>query len=302
MNNLAYRTWGIRGRPTLVLLHGFLGDSEDWLPLVSLLEDDFYLVAVDLPGHAKSLNVGLSDGSTDELSDDHVTLSDDNIKLSDDNIKLSDDNIKLSYDKAFAVFSDLLDLTLHQLDLKHYSLLGYSLGGRLALLHSLSHSNRVEQLLLESCHPGLESEADRDLRRQTDKEWAERFRTEPLDQVLQRWYHQPVFADLNSQQRQDLMQHRLGINKDGRLLGDILEYCSLSRQPACWGQIEDVSFPVHYFYGERDLKYTELALRLHKSGSLAGLHKIAGAGHNIHREQPAEMADVIREQLSRSSV
>ena len=75
MNNLAYRTWGIRGRPTLVLLHGFLGDSEDWLPLVSLLEEDFYLVAVDLPGHAKSLNVELSD------------------------------------DKAFALFSDLLDLT-----------------------------------------------------------------------------------------------------------------------------------------------------------------------------------------------
>ncbi|UYM17024.1 2-succinyl-6-hydroxy-2,4-cyclohexadiene-1-carboxylate synthase [Endozoicomonas euniceicola] len=265
MNNLAYRTWGIRGRPTLVLLHGFLGDSEDWLPLVSLLEEDFYLVAVDLPGHAKSLNVELSD------------------------------------DKAFALFSDLLDLTLHQLDLKHYSLLGYSLGGRLALLHSLSHSHRVEQLLLESCHPGLESEADRDIRRQSDKEWAERFRTEPLDEVLQQWYHQPVFADLNSQQRQTLMEYRLEINRNGRLLGDILEYCSLSRQPACWGQMEDVPFPVHYFYGERDLKYTGIALRLHKSGSLAGLHKIAGTGHNIHRERPADMAAIIRQQLGRSS-
>ncbi|MET4693552.1 alpha/beta fold hydrolase [Endozoicomonas lisbonensis] len=243
-------------------------------------EEDFYLVAVDLPGHAKSLNVGLSGGSA-ELSDDNVSLSD---------------------DKAFALFSDLLDLTLHQLDLKRYSLLGYSLGGRLALLHSLSHSNKVEQLLLESCHPGLESEADRELRRQADKEWAERFRTEPLEQVLERWYHLPVFADLNSQQRKDLMEYRLGINKNGRLLGDILEYCSLSRQPACWGQMEDVSFPVHYFYGERDLKYTEIALRLHKSGSLAGLHKIAGAGHNIHREQPADMAEVIRKQLSPSSV
>ena len=272
MNNLAYRTWGIRGRPTLVLLHGFLGDSQDWLPLVPLLEEDFYLVAVDLPGHAKSLNT-----------------------------RLSDNYARLSDDRAFTIFSDLLDMTLHQLDLKHYSLLGYSLGGRLALLHSLSHSNKVEQLLLESCHPGLESEADREMRWQTDKEWAERFRTEPLEEVLQRWYHQPVFADLNSQQRQTLMEHRLSINKDGRLLGDMLECCSLSRQPACWGQMEEVSFPVHYFHGERDLKYTGIALRLHKSGSLAGLHKIAGAGHNIHRGQPAEMASIIR-QLSPSSM
>ncbi|AMO57280.1 2-succinyl-6-hydroxy-2,4-cyclohexadiene-1-carboxylate synthase [Endozoicomonas montiporae] len=262
MNNLAYRTWGIRGRPALVLLHGFLGDSEDWLPLVSLLEDDFYLVAVDLPGHAKSRSIELPDNN------------------------------------AFTAFSDILDLTLQQLDLKRYSLLGYSLGGRLALLHSLSHGDRVEQLLLESCHPGLESETDRSIRRQTDQEWAERFRTEPLDEVLQRWYHQPVFADLNSQQRQALMAHRLGVNQDGQHLGDILDHCSLSRQPACWGRMEDVSFPVHYFYGERDLKFAEIALRLHKSGSLSGLHKIAAAGHNVHCEQPSGMADVIRQQLS----
>ena len=266
MNNLAYRTWGIRGRPALVLLHGFLGDSEDWLPLVSLLEQDFYLVAVDLPGHAKSRTV------------------------------------EWSGENAFAAFSERLDLTLQQLDLKRYSLLGYSLGGRLALLHSLNYGERVEQLFLESCHPGLESETDRSIRRQTDQEWAERFRTEPLEEVLQRWYHQPVFADLNSQQRQALMEHRLRVNQDGGPLGDILDRCSLSRQPACWGRLEGVSFSVHYFYGERDLKFTEIALRLHKSGSLSGLHKVAAAGHNVHREQPAAMADVVRQQLSRSDL
>ena len=264
MNNLAYRTWGIRGRPALVLLHGFLGDSEDWRPLVSLLEDDFYLVAIDLPGHGNSQSV------------------------------------ELAGDDAFRLFSQILNLTLQQLDLKRFSLLGYSLGGRLAMMYSLDHGGSVEHLLLESCHPGLESDADRSIRSQSDSEWASLFRTEPLEEVLQRWYHQPVFADLNSQQRQSLMEHRLRVNKNSPLLGNVLDGCSLSRQPACWGKLEDVSFPVHYFYGEKDLKFTEIALRLHKSGSLAGLHKVSAAGHNVHREQPEAMADVIR-QLSRES-
>lgn len=257
MNSLAYRTCGVRGCKTLVLLHGFLGDNEDWHPLVSLLEDDFYLVAVDLPGHGNS------------------------------------QGLELAGDDAFRSFNEMLNLTLQQLDLKRFSLLGYSLGGRLAMMYSLDHGDNVEHLLLESCHPGLESDTDRSIRSQSDSEWADRFRTEPLDDVLQRWYHQPVFADLNSQQRQSLMEHRLRVNNEGQLLGNVLDGCSLSRQPACWGKLEDTPFPIHYFYGERDLKFTEIALRLHKSGSLAGLHKVPAAGHNVHREQPEAMADVI---------
>ena len=264
MSNLAYRTWGLRDRPALVLLHGFLGDSKDWLKLVSLLEQDLYLVAIDLPGHGNSRNIELSGAD------------------------------------GFASFSALLDSTLSQLDLKQYSLLGYSLGGRLAMSHSINHSHQVQRLLLESCHPGLESDADRSLRRQNDREWVERFRREPLPEVLDSWYHQPVFADLDCQQRQQLMEHRSQVNSDGRVLAHMLEHSGLAEQPSYWEAITHVPFAVNYFYGDRDLKFTDIARRLHRSGGLAGLHLIHGTGHNVHREQPGQMAEVIRHLLAES--
>ena len=262
MNNLAYRTWGLRDKPALVLLHGFLGDSEDWMPLVPLLEQDLYLVAVDLPGHGHSHEV------------------------------------MLSGEDGFAAFCAVLDATLKQLDLKHYSLLGYSLGGRLATAFSLNHSHQVERLLLESCHPGLESETDRNQRRENDQAWAGRFRQEPLIDVLQSWYHQPVFADLDCQQRQRLMEHRCRHNSDGRLLAEMLASCGLAEQPNYWEALCHVPFSINYLYGERDLKFSGIARRLHQSGCLAGKHEISSAGHNVHREQPGQMATIIKHLLT----
>ena len=262
MNNLAYRTWGLRDRPALVLLHGFLGDSEDWLTLVPLLEQHLYLVAVDLPGHGNS------------------------------------QKIELEGDDGFAAFCMLLDHSLNQLDLKLFSLLGYSLGGRLATAYSISHSHRIQRLLLESCHPGLESEADRNQRRINDQAWAGRFLREPLLDVLQSWYHQPVFADLDCQQRQRLMEHRCCHNSDGRVLAHMLSRCGLAEQPNYWDALCHVRFPVDYLYGERDLKFTDIAQRLHRSGCLAGLHAVAAAGHNVHREQFEQMATIIRHLLT----
>ncbi len=45
-----YREAGIRGRPTLVLLHGFPTSSFMFRTLIPLLADDFHVIAPDLPG------------------------------------------------------------------------------------------------------------------------------------------------------------------------------------------------------------------------------------------------------------
>ena len=258
MKNLAYRTWGVRGYPVLVLVHGFLGDSEDWQELAKQLEGSFYLVAVDLPGHGHSMNVSLDPAN------------------------------------GFEAFNELLSETLSQLDLKQYSLLGYSLGGRLATHFALTHPQRLEKLLLESSHPGLEKDADRQVRRKSDLLWAEKFRKGPLSDVLQSWYHQPIFADLEHQIRDSLMQDRIGSGQDGEKLADMLETCSLSLQPSCWDGLSKAVFPVHYFYGERDLKFAEIARKLRDIGRTVSAFGIDLAGHNIHRQQPERMASHIR--------
>ena len=45
---------GDPSRPTLVLVHGFVGSKENWLPLMRELADDWHLVAPDLPGWGDS--------------------------------------------------------------------------------------------------------------------------------------------------------------------------------------------------------------------------------------------------------
>ncbi|WOG26324.1 2-succinyl-6-hydroxy-2,4-cyclohexadiene-1-carboxylate synthase [Endozoicomonas sp. 8E] len=270
--NLAYRTWGIREGVPLVLLHGFLGDSGDWEDLAGYLESDLYLVAVDLPGHGKSRDV------------------------------------KVSQDNAFEAFSELLRGTLCQLGLDHYSVLGYSLGGRLAMSHLALAEESIDRLLVESSHPGLEDNSERQARWKNDQDWAEQFRNDPLNEVLQRWYHQPVFADLNSRERERLMQHRSsshqieGLSPDkadanGESLAWALEAFSLSRQPEFCGVLNRSSEASHYFCGERDLKFQDIAHRLLEMGCVNSVHKIKEAGHNIHRERPEAMAAIIRQLL-----
>lgn len=51
---LAYRTYGAVSRSPLVFLHGLLGCKEDWDSVAKELEDTFYLICIDLPGHGSS--------------------------------------------------------------------------------------------------------------------------------------------------------------------------------------------------------------------------------------------------------
>lgn len=272
--NLAYRTWGVREGVPLVLLHGFLGDSGDWDGLARHLQEDLYLVAVDLPGHGKSRDV------------------------------------KVCRDNAFEAFGDLLRGTLSQLGLDHYSVLGYSLGGRLAMNHLTQAADAIDRLLVESSHPGLEDNTERRARWNNDQGWAEQFRNDPLNEVMQRWYHQPVFADLNSRERERLMNYRCSghqadgsssaqgeVGANGESLAWALEAFSLSRQPEFWGMLNRSSGTSHYFCGERDLKFQAIAHRLLEMGCFHSVHEIKEAGHNIHREQPGAMAAIIRQLL-----
>src|SRR5215218_3402279 len=65
-----YRT-GARGKPPVVLLHGFTNNGLTWTPLVRDLGQDYDIVAFDAAGH------GLSDGpgpdpAPDQLRDDVI--------------------------------------------------------------------------------------------------------------------------------------------------------------------------------------------------------------------------------------
>ncbi len=84
-------------------------------------------------------------------------------------------------------------------------------------------------VIVEGGHPGLQNAEQRAERQRSDRQWAQRFCTEPLTAVFADWYQQPVFASLNDDQRRELVALRS--NNNGATLAAMLEATSLAVQP-----------------------------------------------------------------------
>lgn len=248
-----------QGKPWLVWLHGFLGNGDDWQAVTAQLAD-YPLLTVDLPGHGGSTGFSV---------------------------------------RSMAEVNRLLTATLAAQRIHDYWLVGYSMGGRIAAYHATQTANGqppqgLRGLILEGAHPGLPQEEQCLGRWYHDRRWAERFRREPLADVLRDWYRQPVFADLNPTQRSELQQRRAA--NDGRALAMMLEGSSLGRQPQMGQPLRDLPLPFHYLCGETDLKFVTLA-RQHGYP----LALIPQAGHNAHYGNPTAYAAQIRAILAQAS-
>ncbi|CFR02626.1 acyl-CoA thioester hydrolase YfbB [Yersinia frederiksenii] len=241
--------------PWLVWLHGLLGSGQDWLPVAELC-GNYPSLLVDLPGHGQSAALTTS---------------------------------------GFADISRQLAQTLQANGIREYWLAGYSLGGRIAMYHACYGSHRgMQGLLVEGGNLGLESDELRGQRLQQDRQWAQRFRHEPLPQVLADWYQQDVFADLDAQQREQLVLLRAA--NHGPAVADMLEATSLGHQPWLLPALQRLSIPYTYLCGARDDKFQRLAQEFKLP-----LRTLARAGHNAHRANPGAFAAQVLSFLSQSS-
>ena len=230
---------GQPGHPWLVFLHGFSGDCREWLT-VGQAFGAYSRLYIDLPGHGGSAKIAAN---------------------------------------SLAEVSHLIEKTLNSYNILKYWLVGYSLGGRVAMYFACQPREGLCGLVVEGGHPGLADENQRLLRRRNDAAWAERFRREPLTQVFADWYQQPVFASLDAAQRAALIALRSRNN--GGTLAAMLQASSLAEQPDLREALRAREFPFHYLCGERDSKFRAIADELS-----ATTHVINHAGHNAHRENP----------------
>ncbi|MEY4921866.1 MAG: 2-succinyl-6-hydroxy-2,4-cyclohexadiene-carboxylate synthase [Pseudomonadota bacterium] len=241
-----------RDRPWLVWLHGLLGSGDDWLPVAERCDDAPSLL-IDLPGHGKS--VAYPAGGFDHISQQ-------------------------------------ITQTVQANSIRKYWLAGYSLGGRIAMYHACyGQHHGLQGLLVECSHLGLERDELRQARLQHDYQWAQRFRSEPLPQVLTDWYQQAVFADLDPQQREQLVLLRT--NNHGPAVADMLEATSLGHQHGLLADLQRLSVPYIYLCGDHDYKFQQMADQY----SLP-LRTLAGAGHSAHRANPCDFTAEVLSFLS----
>lgn len=233
-----------------------MGSSADWLDVTSALEDRFRCIAPDLPGHGASLGLP-----------------------------------SRSYSSEGAARAAIR--TLDVLDVGRAKIVGYSMGGRLALYLALRYPERCASLFLESASPGLEDASEREARRRSDEEKATRLESGDFERFLTDWYSQPPFASLTRWDElvEEMIEARRG--NDPAELARALRGMGTGSQPSLWGELPSLVVPALAVAGELDEKFVALSRRMAGASPNVRAAVVPGAGHNTRAEAPGAYLDLL---------
>lgn len=251
INGVGYHVIVVGEGEPLLLLHGFTGSSDNWLPFFSELSAHFRVIAPDLLGHGRT-------GAPADAK-------------------------RYSMEAAAA---DLEALLLN-LDAVPAHVLGYSMGGRLALYLAVTRPHLVRTLLLESASPGLETDAERQQRREGDCELADWIEANGIHAFVERWEGIPLFASqqrLAAEVQAALRAQRLKNRPHG--LANSLRGMGTGVQPSLWPRLSEMEMPALLLAGALDEKFLAVNRQMAAAMPDAALHAIADAGHTIHLERP----------------
>jgi len=260
--NLAYEVSGEGGQPEVLLLHGFMGSSADWQGVAAAIGDRAFCIALDLPGHGASLG----------LAPQAYTME----------------------GTARAVVC-----TLDDLEARRPVIVGYSMGGRLALYLALRYPERCAGLFLESASPGLQNAGERAARRTADEEKANRLESGDFDIFLRDWYRQPLFASLARDEGLLRRTTEARRRNDPPELARSLRGMGAGSQPPLWRELEGLAVPALAVAGELDGKYAGISSSMASISPKVEPVVVAGVGHIVHEEASAQYAALLGRFLDR---
>lgn|GEM_PF-42972 len=170
-------------------------------------------------------------------------------------------------------------------------LVGYSMGGRMALHSLLTPAATWKAAVIVSAHCGLENEDDRATRRSSDEEWAEKLLGLDPAEFWSDWQSQPVFAG--------------GTDRDSwapdaptreRMAKGFRDW-SLGAQESLLDGLRNVDIPVIWVAGENDPKFLRLARRACDAMPNGHLLVAPGSGHRVPWDSPETVALAIEQAL-----
>lgn len=256
------RSLGDPRQPTLLFLHGFMGSGEDWLPIAQHLQQDFYCLLPDLPGHSATI---------------------------------------LDVRPGYESWSTLLQEMLADRGIEQASLIGYSLGGRLALYFSLAYPKKVARLVLESANPGLDDSQERQQRTARDEALAEHILQEGMESFLSAWYDLPLFDSLKRYPKLKAELQRQRAQQSPQDMAAVLRALSPGRQPDLSARLADIQAPTLLVAGLLDEKYTAIIRHMGENIPNSRVALYANCGHNVHRECSTQYVELLRSWLTASN-
>ena len=243
----------------LVCLHGFTGQPESWREVLQ----EVRRANPSWTSHCPSL---LGHGTAPPVSSGH----------------------------SFDAEVDRLAQLVEQACPRPAHLVGYSMGGRLALGLLARYGHLFDSATLIGVHGGLGSLAARRDRAAIDAERASRLEEHGLEAFLESWQALPLFA---SQRRlpAEVSERQAHLRRQHGAAGlaTALRQLSPAGMPDYLPRLGSFKGPVRLLVGELDAKFQRLAPPLLDALPHAELHIVPDVGHNVVLEAPKAVAKQI---------
>ncbi len=256
---LSYFTSG-DGAP-VTLLHGFTQRGRSWQEVISRMPAGWTWIVPDLRGHGETRTRPGAPCSMEACTDDLVRLWD-------------------------------------HLGIERSHLVGYSMGGRLALHVAARRPERLLSLLTIGAHAGLEEQA-REGRRLGDEALAQRIEKEGVEAFVKYWSGLPLFAGLERRGPAFVAQvraERLGNRASG--LACSLRGMGAGVMEPVWNDLSRITLPSTFVAGQLDHGYVASARKLASTVAGGRVEVVPRAGHTVHQERPDAFARVLAAHLA----
>lgn len=258
---LSFTTVGIPSQPAVLFLHGFLGLGSDWLELATDLVQDYHCILPDLPGHGGSV--------------------------------IAAEDPPIDMESAVSAILALID----DLQIDRTALVGYSMGGRVALYMARKFPQRIVALVVESANPGIKDAGEREARAALDDLRAEMIERKGLAAFVEQWYKAPLFASMLREPERLSQLKRSRLVHNPQSLAAALRGLTVGRQASLWESLGELKLPVCVISGSLDDKYGKISALAAAQIPNCRRAVIAAAGHNTHLERPQEFLALLREFL-----
>lgn len=266
----------------IVFLHGFLGTSREWIPVMNAMSATTRCISIDLPGHGNSQPHW------------HITKES-----------------KQRFDISVESVADILMKLICRITKEKVILVGYSMGARIALNMVLKYNKKVDGAVIISGSPGLRDEVTRRIRATQDEAKAQYLMTHGLVSFLETWYAGKLWNSLRDHPHfMKIVESRANHN-DVQALAQSLSGLSIGRQISLWEDLKNCTKPLLFVVGEKDTKFKDISRQMcaemsrqggeidRQDETLCEMIVVPDSGHAVHLENPLPVINAVSRFLTR---
>jgi 2-succinyl-6-hydroxy-2,4-cyclohexadiene-1-carboxylate synthase len=174
---------------------------------------------------------------------------------------------------------------------ERFALVGYSMGGRIALHAAFALADHLDRLVLIGASPGIADAEERAARRAADDALADRIEAIGVEAFAREWAQLPLWQGQPDRVAAAAHADRLRNTPEG--LAAALRGLGTGVMDPLWDALPSLTVPVTLAVGERDEKFRAIAERMAAALPRAELRVIPDAGHAAHLEHPTTIATLL---------